>query len=104
MAADVMQLRAEATRDFAISELSKKSNTQPHQLPIIHPEAQKAREGVKVALINSLPFSSSTTLSACLFKDLRCWLQVTILTTVCQWGRGINAQFAIMVLTAPDLG
>ena len=38
MVADIMEHRAEATRDF-VSELSKKLiNIQPSQLPIIHPE------------------------------------------------------------------
>lgn len=80
MVADATEHRAEATRDITISELSKKADKSSAQ-PMANytsQEAQEAREGVEVSLLNSFPFFSSTNLSAHVsFKDVGHWLWVT---------------------------
>ena len=66
MVADATEHRAEATRDVTVSELSKKADKYSAKPVANHTaqEAQEAREGVEVSLVNSFPFCSTTNLSA----------------------------------------
>ena len=62
--------RAETKRDLTVSKLSKKADkysAQPTANYTAH-EAQEAREGVEVSLVDIFPFFSTTDLSAYVFS------------------------------------
>lgn len=61
-----MEPSADAARYFSISELSKTADRDSAMAAAHHTaqEAQEARDSVEVSLMNSLPFSLSTHLSA----------------------------------------
>lgn len=72
LVADTPEHRAEATRDLTVSELSRKADKYSAKPTADYTaqEAQAAREGVEVSLVNSFPFCSTTNLSAHVFSKI----------------------------------